>query len=141
MTDDQQQAFRLPPTLLGTTYLTEFVIALFPDFPAAQAAGAALEAEGFSQDAMIVGSGEQLLANEQEIRDQRGLKDRILGLFPSPESEIVDVYERRARQGDAVVAVHAPDSDRERHDRAIATLRAAGGRHMHYYGKRVVEDL
>jgi len=141
MTDQSASDFPISPTLFGTTYPTEYLTAMFRDIATAEAAAVALESVGFAREGIVLVTGEQLLRNQQAVRDLRGLRDRLMAQFPSQEAQIAEQYVELAKQGYAVSAVHVPESEPEQRDRAADTLKTNGGGYMHYYGKYTVMDL
>jgi hypothetical protein len=141
VSDQESQAFSIPTTILGTTYPTEYVTAMFPNESKAHAAAGALKELGFKAGDMVVASGQKLLENERQIRDQRSLGDRVLSFFPAEEQQIVTDYTALAEQGYAVIAVHVSESDTKLRSQVATALRNHEGIKRYYYGKLVIVDL
>ncbi len=132
------KAFKLTPKMLtmgGVFYPTGHAVLLFPETSQAEQAAQALEAAGFSSDAVMLLPSETIL---REIGKVDG--DWQPGL-PSvgTEGHTVNKYIALARQGHHGVMVHAPsDADTQRVLAALGALRFSYGQKYHLLA---MEDL
>lgn len=131
------KTFELTPkmvTLGGVFYPTGYAVLLFPEADQARQAAEALEAAGFSGDAVM------LLPPDTILRDI-GKVDGDSGGMPSvgTEGHTVSKYIALARQGHHGVMVHAPDD--EDTQRVLSSLRQLPFTYGQKYHMLAMEDL
>lgn len=131
------KTFELTPkmvTMGGVFYPTGYAVLLFPEADQARQAAEAVEASGFTSDAVM------LLPPETILRDI-GKVDGEKGGMPSvgTEGHTVDKYIALARQGHHGVMVHAPkDEDTER---LLSSLRQLPFTYGQKYHMLAMQDL
>jgi hypothetical protein len=124
----------------GSYYPTGYVVAVFDQRDQAEQAAQALrEAAGEDADQVRVFAGEEVLAIDRRVREERTLGQRLGGLFASDEGEAQQQYLEAAQRGATIVTVHAPDLAAAQ--RAAAVLTPRGARALHHYGPNVMTDL
>jgi len=131
------KTFELTPkmvTMGGVFYPTGYAVLLFPEATQARRAAEALEAGGFTGDAVM------LLPPEIILRDIGKVDGDSSGL-PSvgTEGHTVDKYIALARQGHHGVMVHAPDD--EDTERLLTALRHRPFTYGQKYHMLAMEDL
>jgi len=129
----------IPAHRMGSLYPTGSIIAHLADADRAAAAEGALREAGWADDEVSTASGEQVIRVEQAARDGRSLLQRIVGAFPSEETQIENEFKEAAARG--AWAIMAKAETDERRDRARDILRAHGASGLRHYGKRVITDL
>jgi hypothetical protein len=132
------KTFELTPKMLtmgGVFYPTGYAVLMFPEAALADDATAALEAAGFTGDAVMPLPPATILRDIGKVDG-----DSDLGL-PSvgTEGHTVDKYVALARKGHHGVMVHVPsDEDTQRLKSALGTLHFSYGQKYHLLA---MEDL
>ncbi|HEX9442037.1 MAG TPA: hypothetical protein VF909_20275, partial [Roseiflexaceae bacterium] len=121
-------------------YPTDKLIAIIDAMPDAEQARQELLEAGFAPDAIGVQHGTR--AAEQTVHstdfDPFPHLARLLHVH-SIEHEQAVVYEQALRQGQRVIAVHAPKA--EARERALGIMEAYNAHYVNFYGQWTIETL
>ncbi len=126
----------------GVFYPKNYVIGVFADETAARRAGDGARAAGFSEDGVIVASGADVVAHEQEVEEEQGVFAKIgeqLSKLYTDESAASQALVKLAAGGAGFVFVYAPE---EQETTTAATV-LAGFRPlvMRKYGTLAIAEL
>jgi hypothetical protein len=135
---DEPQPF-IPPTLLGTVYWKDHVVAVVDDPAEAERAAAALVAAGFAAADTRAWRGAFVTENHAYFLEHRSALQRLGALLPSDEGEIGEAFLAEARRGHSILTVRAPSA--EQATRASEVLRRHHAHHLKHYRANTVADL
>jgi hypothetical protein len=134
--------FKGAKTSLGVFYPWKYVIATFPSFEAAKAAGDALRQAGMSGDEVMAVTGEEMLKFFDQLRTETSLFGALmegLSRVIATEAAFVEADIRRAREGAAFLAIYHPDeADTQRLRELLAPFEPVS---MHWYRRGSIESL
>ena len=134
--------FQRSQNFLGVFYPWKYVIATFPSFEAAKAAGDALRQAGMGTDEVMAVTGEEMLKFFDQLRTETSLFGALmegLSLGFATEAAFVEADIRRAREGAAFLAIYHPDeADTQRLRELLAPLEPIS---MHWYRRGSIESL
>jgi hypothetical protein len=134
--------FKGAKTSMGVFYPWLYVIATFPRFELAKAAGDTLRQAGLGEDEVMAVTGEEMLKFFDQLRTETSLFGALMeGLSRAiaTEAAFVEADIRRAREGAAFLAVYHPDeADTQRLRNLLAPLRPIS---MHWYRRGCIESL
>ena len=134
--------FKGAKTSLGVFYPWKYVIATFPSFEAAKAAGDALRQAGMGADEVMAVTGQEMLKFFDQLRTETSLFGALMeGLSRgfATEAAFVEADIRRAREGAAFLAIYHPDEvDTQRLRELLAPLEPVS---MHWYRRGSIESL
>lgn len=134
--------FKGAKTSLGVFYPWKYVIATFPSFEAAKAAGDVLRQAGLGADEIMAVPGEEMLKFFDQLRTETSLFGALMeGLSRvfATEAAFVEADIRRAREGAGFLAVYHPDeADTQRLRELLAPLEPVS---MHWYRRGSIESL
>jgi hypothetical protein len=134
--------FKGAKTSLGVFYPWKYVIATFPSFEAAKAAGDALRQAGMGADEVMAVTGEEMLKFFDQLRTETSLFGALMEGFSrviATEAAFVEADIRRAREGAAFLAIYHPDEADTQHLRELlAPLEPIS---MHWYRRGSIESL
>jgi hypothetical protein len=148
MTDSSHADHRQPrdplergsvPHKMGVFYPLDDVIAVLHDQATGEETKQALVAAGIPAGDIDLIDGPWFIEHGQELQGDRGFVQRLAGLLASEERGYVEEYEDEARQGRALIAVHAADESTAERIRRV--LVDHGASRMRYYRENVIEDL
>ena len=134
--------FKGAKTSLGVFYPWKYVIATFPSFEAAKAAGDALRQAGMGADEVMAVTGEEMLKFFDQLRTETSLFGALMAGFSrviATEAAFVEADIRRAREGAGVLAVYHPDEAGTQRLREL--LAPLGPVSMHWYRRGSIESL
>jgi hypothetical protein len=115
------------PHQFGEFYPLDDIIAVLDDERAAGRAHEALVEAGVPAGDIDVISGDWFIEHGRELKQARGFAERLAGLLASEERGYVEEYEDEARQGHALIAVHAVDDATAERVRQVLAAQAPGG--------------
>jgi hypothetical protein len=134
--------FKGAKTSMGVFYPWKYVIATFPSFEAAKAAGDALRQAGMGPDEVMAVAGEEMLRFFEQLRTETSLFGALmegLSRVIATEAAFVEADIRRAREGAGFVAIYHPDeADTQRLRELLVPL---GPVSMHWYRRGSIESL
>jgi hypothetical protein len=134
--------FKGAKTSLGVFYPWKYVIATFPSFERAKAAGDALRQAGLGPDELMVVPGEEMLKFFDQLRTETSLLGSLMeGLSRvfATEAAFVEADIRRAREGAGFLAIYHPDeADTQRLRDLLTPLEPVS---MHWYRRGCIESL
>jgi hypothetical protein len=134
--------FKGAKTSLGVFYPWKYVIATFPSFALAKAAGEALRQAGLGADEVIAVAGEEMLKFFDQLRTETSLFGSLMeGLSRgfATEAAFVEADIRRAREGAGFLAIYHPDdADTQRLRELLAPLEPVS---MHWYKLGSIQSL
>jgi len=125
-------------------YPRQNVVAVIDTAQQMEDAVTALTAGGFLESEIGIGSGVDIADRMRETTGRSGFTamamrfSEALGM-PNDESDVKGRYEQAMRDGQFVVAVLAPTSERKR--RALDILASHGAHDAVYFGRFVIEKL
>ena len=134
--------FKGAKTSLGVFYPWKYVIATFPSFEAAKAAGDALRQAGMGADEVMAVTGEEMLKFFDQLRTETSLFGALMAGFSrviATEAAFVEADIRRAREGAGFLAVYHPDEAGTQRLREL--LAPLGPVSMHWYRRGSIESL
>ena len=125
-------------------YPTNHVLAVLDNRAVANAAVAALQAGGFLDSEIQVGTGVAAADELDATTGRRGLADILIRLaerigIANEEMETKNRYEQAMRENRFVLAVAAPTDERK--DEATRILREHGAHTLAFFGKHTIEYL
>ncbi len=114
-------------------YPTGYLFAVVDDRTNADALVRELEEAGVERSAMLRFTGEEGARRIDASGTDHGILARLLRLLEYADDSRLqaEAYEREARAGHCVIGVHAPETDRRDHLRAL--VKAHGGHTINYY--------
>ena len=127
---------------LGVFYPTGCIIAVFPTFATAEAAGQALRRIGLGSDDFLALRGAEVLEFFKEFRAHSGLWAGVMAMLSrafGTEQVFADFDVRCARAGEGFLAIHSPDETQTKHIQELLTQYQPDA--MHYYRSGGVENL
>jgi hypothetical protein len=134
--------FKGARTSLGVFYPWKYVIATFPSFALAKAAGDALRQAGLGADEVMAVAGEEMLKFFDQLRTETSLFGSLMeGLSRgfATEAAFVEADIRRAREGAGFLAIYHPDdADTQRLRELLAPLEPVS---MHWYRLGSIQSL
>jgi hypothetical protein len=134
--------FKGAKTSLGVFYPWKYVIATFPSFEPAKAAGDALRQAGLGADELMAVPGEEMLKFFDQLRTETSLFGALMeGLSRvfATEAAFVEADIRRAREGAGFLAIYHPDeADTQRLRDLLVPLEPVS---MHWYKRGCIESL
>jgi hypothetical protein len=123
----------------GTYYPTGYIVAVLDSPDHEEQAAQALREAGCDAGQVRVFTGDEVLATDHRIRQERTLAQRAGRLLASDEAEAEQQYLEAAQRGQAFVTVHAPDPAEAQ--RVAAVLTQHGGHGVRHYGPAVMTVL
>ncbi len=134
--------FKESSSSFGVFYPKNYLLAVFADEATARRAGDGLRAAGFSEDGVIVASGADVVAYEQEVEEDQGVFAKIgeqLSKLYTDESAASQALVKLAAGGAGFVLVHAPEEE----ETTTATTVLAGFKPlvMRKYGTLAIAEL
>ena len=134
--------FKGAKTSMGVFYPWKYVIATFPSFEPAKAAGDALRQAGLGADELMAVPGEEMLKFFDQLRTETSLFGSLMeGLSRvfATEAAFVEADIRRAREGAGFLAIYHPDeADTQRLRELLTPLEPVS---MHWYRRGCIESL
>jgi len=134
--------FKGAKTSLGVFYPWLYVIATFPSFELAKAAGGRLRQAGLGANEVLAVTGEEMLRFFDQLRSETSLFGVLmegLSRVIATEAAFVEADIRRAREGAGFLAVYHPDeADTQRLRELLAPLEPTS---MHWYRRGSIESL
>ena len=134
--------FKGAKTSLGVFYPWKYVIATFPSFEPAKAAGEALRQAALGADEVMAVPGEEMLKFFEQLRAETSLFGTLMEGFSrviATEAAFVEADIRRAQEGAGFLAVYHPDeADTQRLRELLAPLEPIS---MHWYRRGSIESL
>lgn len=126
--------------------ITNRVLAVFDERPAAAKATLALLNAGFAREAVILLQGSEAAERLRGSGSRGGPITgfaRMVARLPAAQSADLSTYEAAVRAGRAVVAAHVQPRglDRTEQDRAAEILRHAGGHFVNFFGRLGTEEM
>jgi len=131
--------FSDPPTLMGTVYWKDHVVAVVDDSAVAADAVAALVAAGSPADGTRAFSGPEVVRHHEAYLAHRNPLQRLGAALASDEGEIADEFVEEAREGHSIVV--APAAEPEAADRVAGVLRAHHAHHIKHYRDNTIAAL
>jgi hypothetical protein len=134
--------FKGAKTSMGVFYPWKYVIATFPSFEAAKAAGDALRQAGMGADEVMAVAGEEMLRFFDQLRTETSLFGALmegLSRVIATEAAFVEADIRRAREDAGFLAVYHPDEAETQRLREL--LAPLGPVSMHWYRRGSIESL
>lgn len=110
---DPKDFFKKGDSSMGTFYPTHYIVAAYPDMPAAEAAAAAFDREGFADEDVRAAEG-NFVIDVLQSREDSNLLERAqhkLVKFVGTEQGYVREDIELARSGGAFVFAYAPDEE------------------------------
>jgi len=135
---DQDEYF-VPPTLMGTIYWKDHVVAVIDDHAEAERAVEALVDAGFPRDGTRAWRSEFVMKNHEYYLQQQSLLQRIGSAISAQESAIGQRFGDAASKGHSIVTIEAREQE-EAH-RARDVLREHGAHEIVYYRPGTIVDL
>jgi len=134
--------FKGAKTSLGVFYPWLYLIATFPSFERAKAAGDTLRQAGFGADEVMAVRGEEMLKFFHQLRTETSLFGALMEEFSrviATEAAFVEADIRRAREGAGFLAVYHPnETNTQRLRDLLAPLEPVS---MHWYRRGSIESL
>jgi len=134
--------FKGAKTSMGVFYPWKYVIATFPSFEAARAAGDALRQASMGADEVMAVAGEEMLKFFDQLRSEASLFGALmegLSRVIATEAAFVEADIRRASEGAGFLAIYHPDeADTQRLRELLAPLEPIS---MHWYRRGSIESL
>ena len=134
--------FKGAKTSLGVFYPWLYVIATFPSFELAKAAGDRLRQAGLRADEVMAVTGEEMLKFFDQLRTETSLFGALmegLSRVIATEAAFVEADIRRASEGAGFLAIYHPDeADTQRLRELLAPLEPIS---MHWYRRGSIESL
>ncbi len=134
--------FKDSASSFGMFYPKNYVLAVFANEATARKAGDGARAAGFSDDDVIVASGAELVAREQDVAEEQGMFAKIgeqLSKLYTDESAASQALVKLAAGGAGFVFVHAPED--EETTTAATVLREFRPSVMRKYGTLAIAEL
>jgi hypothetical protein len=134
--------FKGAKTSMGVFYPWKYVIATFPSFEAAKAAGDALRKAGLGPDEVMAVAGEEMLRFFDQLHTATSLLGALmegLSRVIATEAAFVEADVRRAREGAGFLAIYHPGEAGTQ--RLRETLAPLGPISMHWYKRGSIESL
>ncbi len=129
---------RLPPTLWGTVYWTDHVIAVVDEHAEAEKAVEALRAAGFPAETSAW-TGERVTKTHAEYLERRNPLQRLGSALPSEEGTVQDDLVEEAGKGHSILTV--PAASDEQAEKARDILRAHGAHYIRHYRANTIVEL
>ena len=126
-------------SLFGVFYPKHFIVTVFAEKSAAEAAATDLQEAGFGQDEVKTWDGAEVAANHDKYVAERGFLQKVGSLFPSEEHDVLNDYIEQARAGGTFLTVFAPEEGERQ--TAAPIIAEAGGVLMRYYGDNTITNL
>ena len=126
----------------GSFYPKHYVLAIFDTDDEARRAGTALSAAGFAADDVIVASGADVVAHEQQAKAEQSVFAKLgeqWSKLYTDESDVAHKLMDAARKGAAFVLAYAPEDDQTQ--RATAVLKPMHPPILRKYDALTVSDL
>jgi hypothetical protein len=134
--------FKRGDTSFGIFYPNGYVLSVYLDDETAARAADALRDAGFATDDVLMSSGAEVVEHYAELRESPRARDRfkrfVSGLY-TDELEVAGELLRLARDGQAFVAVFAPDDQLA--ERAAGAVRSLQPVVLRRYDKLAVTDF
>ena len=128
-----------PPTLMGTFYWKDHVVAVVDDPAEAERAVAALVAAGSPADGTLTLPGQEVVRRYEAFKAHQNPFQRLGAALASDEGEISDEFVDEAREGHSLVV--APAAVPEAAAQVAGVLRAHSAHHIKHYRDNTVADL
>jgi hypothetical protein len=142
-TGDPEPAWQARPgsphaALFGVYYPEGYLVAVLPADKAAEAVEALRQA-GWAAEQARHFDGDAVLASYRRYEQERGLLEKIAGVFTSDEQLAIDEYLEEARAGRSFVVALAPSAAWVERARRVLAGRGAYG--LRRYGAWTLEEL
>jgi hypothetical protein len=128
-----------PPTLMGTVYWKDHVVAVVDDPAEAERAAAALVAAGSPADGTRAFPGAEVVRHHEAYLAHRNPLQRLGAALASDEGEIADEFVDEAREGHSIVV--APAAEPAAAERVAGVLRGHHAHHIKHYRDNTIADL
>ena len=145
-TDDQafpdEPSFKDSASSFGIFYPKNYLLGVFADEATARKAGVGALAAGFPDDGIIVASGAELVAREDEVEDDKGFFAKIgeeVSKFYTDEAAKSDTLVKLAADGAGFVLIYAPED--EQTAAAATVLREFSPSLLRKYGTLAISEL
>jgi hypothetical protein len=132
------ETFKEGDKRLGSFYPKNCVVALLPDRAMGLKAAEALREAGFADEDVHVWGPNELFNKTDTFTDDRNLLEKF-GALHSDEEKWMNEYKELMKEGESLLTVYVPDSDRLDEIRDI--LSPLGAEKMRHYGAMVVTDI
>ncbi len=129
----------MPPTMMGTVYWKDHVVAVIDDHAEAERAVADLVEAEFSGEDARAWRGEFVTQNHAYFLQHRSVLQCLGSALPSDEGEHGEQLGAAARQGHSILTVRAAMPERVAQARDV--LRRHGAHSMKHYGPNTIADF